>query len=152
MGLLAAGRGGKPRSPAPPAASSPKVRLGARLAGRAPRILLCLRTFLGFKTVKSTYMQCLILPVSCFLVSSPYRRKTCFEISKLRRVGNAISVTTHVPQWGLSAPGSHSVSGPVGRGQNTAGRGKFCKSLIFGRKKHIELLRDLKLFLRLGVE
>jgi len=37
--------------------------------------------------------------------------KTCFDISKLRRVGNAVSVGAHAPQWGRFAPGSHGVGG-----------------------------------------
>lgn len=57
-------------------------------------------------------MQGLILPVSYrFLLSSLHRRKTWSEITKLRREGNAISVGSHSPHWGRSAPGSQGVSG-----------------------------------------
>lgn len=111
MGLAAAGRGGKLRSPAPPAASAPKDRLAASAAGRGARTPLSSSAFPGFEAVKCTYMQGLTLPVSYrFLVSPLCRRKTYFEISKLCRVGNAVSVEGRVLPWGLSASSSHGVS------------------------------------------
>lgn len=100
------------------------------------QIQLWLRIVLGFKTVKCTYMQGLILPVSYrFLVSSLHRIKISFEIGKLCRVGNAISVRAHIPQGGLPDTGSHSMSGLCGRRQDTVEKGKFCKSLMFRKKK-----------------
>lgn len=101
-------------------------------------------------------MQGLILPVSYrFLLSSLHRRKTWSEITKLRREGNAISVGSHSPHWGRSAPGSQGVSG-LWKGPVHCRRREVLQipNIWEGKKKKktSRVLRNQKLFLRLDAE
>lgn len=85
-----------------------------------------------FNPLACAYMQGLILRVShCVLVSALHRRKTCFEITRICGVGNALSVGAHVPSGAVLLPARVA----WGRGHNSAGRRKVCKSLMIGKKK-----------------
>lgn len=96
-----------------------------------------------FKPLACAYMRGLILRVShCVLVSALHRRKTCFEITRICGVGNALSVGAHAPSGAVLLPARVA----WGRGHNSAGRGKVCKSLMIGKKKNLFFLRNLKLF------